>query len=121
MKALRRGMIIDVRLDPTVGSETGKTRPCIIVTNDIYNERVPVIQVVPVTAWSSKKALITTNVEIDPTRENGLAKKSIADCLQTRPIDRRHRFVKICGSLSPEKIEEISRALRTVFAVDVGI
>ena len=121
MKSLRRGMIIDVRLDPTVGSETGKTRPCIIVTNDIYNERVPVIQVVPVTAWSSKKALIATNVEIDPTRENGLAKKSIADCLQTRPIDRRHRFVKIRGSLSSEKIEEINRSLRTVFALDVGI
>jgi mRNA interferase MazF len=117
MKALRRGMIIDVRLDPTAGSEAGKTRPCIIVTNDIYNERVPVIQVVPVTAWSSKKALITTNVEIDPTRENGLAKKSIADCLQTRPIDRRHRFGKIRGSLSSEKIEEINRSLRTVFAL----
>jgi len=110
-------MIIDVRLDPTVGSETGKTRPCIIVTNDIYNERVPVIQVVPVTAWSSKKALITTNVEIDPARENGLAKKSIADCLQTRPIDRRHRFVKIRGLLSSEKIAEINRALKTVFAL----
>ena len=117
MKALARGMIIDVRLDPTVGSETGKTRPGIIATNDIYNERVPVIQVVPVTAWSSKKALITTNVEIDPTKENGLAKKSIADCLQTRPIDRRHRFVKIRGSLSSEKIEEINRSLRTVFAL----
>ena len=118
MKTLRRGMIIDVRLDPTMGSETGKTRPCIVVTNDIYNERVPVIQVVPVTAWSSKKALIATNVEIDPNRENGLTKKSIADCLQTRPIDRRHRFVSVRGSLSPDKIEEINHALRVVFSLD---
>ncbi len=47
--ALKRGMIIDVNLDPTLGSETGKIRPCVIVTNDVYNERVPVIQVVPVT------------------------------------------------------------------------
>lgn len=42
---LKRGMIIDVNLDPTLGSETGKIRPCIIVTNNTYNERVPVIQV----------------------------------------------------------------------------
>ena len=52
MTELKRGMIIDVNLDPTLGSETGKIRPCVIVTNDVYNERVPVIQVVPVTVWS---------------------------------------------------------------------
>jgi mRNA interferase MazF len=49
MTTLRRGMIIDVDLEPTKGSETGKVRPCIIVTNDTYNERVPIIQVVPLT------------------------------------------------------------------------
>ena len=48
-------MIIDVNLDPTLGSETGKIRPCIIVTNNTYNERVPVIQVVPITFLESKK------------------------------------------------------------------
>jgi mRNA interferase MazF len=72
MTELRRGMVIDVNLDPTQGSETGKIRPCIIVTNDIYNARVPVIQVVPVTEWSSKKAKIRTNVEIEPSPRNGL-------------------------------------------------
>jgi mRNA interferase MazF len=91
MTTLNRGMVVDVNLDPTLGSETGKIRPCIVVTNDVYNERVPVIQVVPITAWSAKKAKITTNVEINPNRSNGLKKKSVADCLQTRPIDRRHR------------------------------
>lgn len=51
-------MVVDVNLDPTQGSETGKTRPCVIVTNDFYNQRVPVIQVVPITEWSEKKARI---------------------------------------------------------------
>lgn len=67
MTTLKRGLIIDVNLDPTQGSETGKIRPCVIVTNDIYNARVPVIQVVPITAWSEKKCLIKTNVEIQPS------------------------------------------------------
>jgi mRNA interferase MazF len=50
MTKLKRGMIIDANLDPKLGSETGKIRPCVIVTNDVYNERVPVIQMVPVTS-----------------------------------------------------------------------
>jgi len=115
MTSLKRGMVIDVKLDPTMGSETGKPRPCIIVTNDVYNERVPVIQVVPVTQWSVKKARIKTNVVLDPDRENGLSKKSIADCLQTRPIDHRHRLVRIRGQLSIDKIRELDAALKTVF------
>jgi len=38
MKKLKRGMVVDVNLDPTLGSETGKIRPCVIVTNDVYND-----------------------------------------------------------------------------------
>lgn len=37
---IKRGMVIDINLEPVKGSETGKTRPCIIVTNDVYNERL---------------------------------------------------------------------------------
>jgi mRNA interferase MazF len=119
MTILKRGMIIDVNLDPTQGSETGKVRPCIIVTNDVYNERVPVIQVVPITEWSAKKARIKTNVEIHPSQDNGLSKKSIADCLQTRPIDHRHRMAKIRGKLSLLKIQEINQALKIVFELNL--
>ncbi len=79
MTKLERGMVIDVNLDPTRGSETGKIRPCVVVTNNVYNERVPVVQVVPITGWSEKKSRIKTNVEIQPSATNGLSKKSIAD------------------------------------------
>ena len=118
MTTLKRGMLLDVNLDPTLGSETGKIRPCIIVTNDVYNQRVPVIQVVPITAWSVKKAKIKTNVEINPSQSNGLSKKSVADCLQTRPIDHRHRLVRIRGELTNSEMNEIDQALRIVFELD---
>jgi mRNA interferase MazF len=118
MTTLKRGMVIDVNLDPTLGSETGKIRPCIIVTNDVYNQRVPVIQVVPITAWRAKKAKIATNVEINPSRSNGLSKKSVADCLQTRPIDHRHRVVRIRGELTHSKMNEIDQALKSVFELN---
>ncbi|MCD4653001.1 type II toxin-antitoxin system PemK/MazF family toxin [bacterium] len=115
---IKRGDIIDVNLNPVLGSETGKIRPCIVVTNEIYNARVPVIQVVPVTAWSIKKARIKTNVEIEPSQLNGLIKRSIADCLQTRPIDKRIRFIKTRGTLEPETMETIDISLKIVFQLD---
>ena len=112
-----RGMIIDINLDPSSGSETGKIRPCVVVTNNIYNERVPVIQVVPVTAWNPKKAQIKTNVELEPSEKNNLSKKSIADCLQTRPVDYRARIKRVRGELESEVLEKIDRSLKIVFGL----
>jgi mRNA interferase MazF len=117
MSDIRRGWIIDVDLEPTRGSETGKIRPCVVVTNDIYNDRVPVIQVVPLTAWTEKKIKIKTNVLVEPSTINGLSKRSIADCLQTRPIDRSQRLVAIRGELEPDILAEIDRALKKVFSL----
>lgn len=110
-------MVIDVNLDPTKGSETGKIRHCVIVTNNTYNARVPVIQVVPLTTWSEKKGRIITNVEIAPSPQNGLNRKSVADCLQTRPIDHRERLVKVRGELAEEVIAKIDDALKIVFGL----
>ena len=86
-----------------------------IVTNNTYNERVPVIQVVPLTTWGARKARIITNVEIVPSSHNGLTKKSVADCLQTRPIDHRARLVKVRGELEDGVMENIDDALKIVF------
>ncbi len=117
MNTLKRGLVIDVDLDPTKGSETGKVRPCVIVTNNIYNERVPVIQVVPITGWTEKKNRIKTNVELLPSDENGLSKQSIADCLQTRPIDYRIRMVRIRGELTIQDMIRIDESLKAVYGL----
>ena len=115
MSELVRGMVIDVNLEPTQGAEKGKTRPCIIVTNDTYNQRVPVIQVVPITEWSDKKSQVKTNIELLPTPANGLTNKSIADCLQTRPIDYRYRLVQVRGKIDAADMQQVDQALKIVF------
>ena len=120
LSRLTRGMVIDVNLDPAKGSETGKVRPCVIVTNNTYNERVPVVQVVPLTAWSARKARIVTNVEIEPSSRNGLTKRSVADCLQTRPVDHGARLVRLRGELEDEEMGKIDDALRIVFDIVPG-
>ncbi len=117
MTTIERGMVIDINLDPVQGSETGKVRPCVVVTNDVYNARVPVIQVVPVTAWNPKKARIKTNVTLTPSVINGLDKKSVADCLQTRPVDYRLRFSRVRGKLEQNDIRAIDQALKVVFSL----
>jgi mRNA interferase MazF len=98
MNQLARGMVIVVRLDPVEGSETGKERPCIIVTNDFYNHRVPVIQVVPVTSWNERKEAIITNVVIDPDGSNGLSKRSGGRL----PADKTHRLAQTHGACAGE-------------------
>jgi len=117
MTTLLRGMIIDLALDPIPGAETGKIRPCVIVTNEIYNARVPVIQVVPITEWNEKKARINTNVTIIPSAINGLDEKSVADCLQTRPIDYRLRLSGVRGTLEQRDVDMIDQALKVVFSI----
>ena len=112
-----RGAVADFDLNPTLGSETGKIRPCIVVTNNVYNSRLSVIQVVPLTQWSEKKGRIVTNVAIEPTKENGLSKKSIADCLQTRPIDYQKRFVKSRGEIDTDTLKNIDKALKILFSL----
>lgn len=108
-------MVILVDLNPTKGSETGKIRPCVVVTNNIYNQKVPVIQVVPITEWNEKKGQILTNVTINPSSTNGLSKKSVVDCLQTRPIDYKSRLVSIKGKLEDDEMRKIDSALKIVF------
>jgi mRNA interferase MazF len=117
MTNIRRGLVIDVDLNPIKGKETGKIRPCVVVTNNAYNDRLSVIQVVPITAWSEKKGRIVTNTELLPTKVNGLTKRSVADCLQTRPVDYRLRLVRVRGSVTSEDLAEIDQALKVVFAL----
>jgi mRNA interferase MazF len=62
-----------------------------------------------------QKSKISTNVELTSSVANGLSKLSIADCLQTRPIDHRNRLVSIRGTLEPEILAQVDRALKIVF------
>lgn len=117
MSALIRGMVIDVNLDPVQGSETGKVRPCVIVTNDAYNARLPVIQVVPLTAWSEKKAAIITNVPIVPDFTKWFDKTVDCRLPATRPVNHHQRLIKVRGQLDAKSLASIDEALKKVFAL----
>jgi mRNA interferase MazF len=117
VKKIERGMVIDLNLEPVVGSETGKTRPCIVVTNNIFNRILSVVQVVPITQWSEKKVQVKTNIVLKPNDENNLSKKLIADCLQNRPVDYVKRKAKFRGYIDQETMLKIDSALKIIFAL----
>ena len=61
--SIRRGDVVLVNLDPVVGSEQGKTRPALIIQNDIGNEYSPTTIVAPITTKIFSKQF-PINVEI---------------------------------------------------------
>ncbi len=102
-----RGEIYLVCLDPTVGSEINKTRPALIISNDINNQVARTVTVIPITTRTEKRypfeAFLTC-------QETGLSKDSKAKCNQIRTIDKK-RLVKCIGRVSIEKMKEIEEAL----------
>ena len=111
----KRGDIYLVNFDPTLGAEIRKTRPALILQNDIANKYSPVTIVA---AISSKfdDPLYPTEVLISAKARTGLAVDSVVLLNQIRTVDKK-RLAKRLGTLSSAKMEEVNQALR----ISVGL
>ncbi len=105
----RRGEIYLVRLDPTVGHEIRKTRPAVIIQNDVSNQYSPITIVA---AISSKFAdpPFPREVVIEG-KESGLPKRSAVIVNQIRSVDRLRLETRM-GRLSLESMRRVDEALR---------
>lgn len=111
-----RGQIWLYNANPTVGDEIGKTRPCVIVSNDeIGVLRLKVV--VPITGWNDVFALVPWMVKIQPTPENGLSKLSAVDTFQVRSVSQQ-RLIKQVGTVTDETMQEITHALTIVLNIN---
>ena len=108
----KRGEIWLVNLDPTIGAEIKKTRPCIVINSDAVG-RLPVKLVAPITDWKDHYAPNVWHVRIDPDSTNGLIKPSAIDALQLRGLDTQ-RFIRKLGSGSPDILEMTTLAIAAV-------
>jgi mRNA interferase MazF len=106
-KYSERGDIYLVSLDPTIGSEINKTRPALIISNNINNQFSETVTVIPITSSMRKTYPFETFL---PSDESGLSKNSKVKCNQIRTIDKK-RLLKSLGKVSPEKLKEIETAL----------
>ena len=76
---MRQGEIWLVSLDPTIGSEIKKTRPSIIVNDNLLG-KLPLKIIVPLTDWKDRYEMASWMVKIEPDQHNKLTKISSADC-----------------------------------------
>jgi mRNA interferase MazF len=76
-----RGEIYLVNFDPTIGAEISKTRPALIVQNNIANQRSPIIIIAAITSKFDDR-LYPTEVLIEPP-EGGLKTNSVILLNQT--------------------------------------
>lgn len=88
---IKRGDIILVNLDPVKGSEQGKTRPALIIQNNIGNKYSPTTIVAPITSTTFSKEF-PTNVFL-PAKASSLDKDSTILLNQIRTIDKS-RIIK---------------------------
>ena len=98
--------VVLVNLDPTIGSEMKKTRPCVVISPDEMNKYLQTIIIAPIT--SSSKSY-PTRVILKNTKVKGWI---VLD--QIRTIDRQ-RLIKILGVLTEKEILNVKSIIRETF------
>jgi mRNA interferase MazF len=96
-----------INLDPTIGSEIQKTRPCLIISPDEMNRHIRTVMVAP----------MTTAGKDYPTRVKCKFKKKKGQIVldQIRTIDKT-RLIKKIGKIDPKTQIEVISVLQKLFA-----
>lgn len=105
----QRGDIYWINLDPTIGSEVKKTRPGIIISNNVQNEVAHRLIVAPVTSVITKVYPFETLILLQNKQS-----KVMLD--QIRTVDCSRLGAKL-GHLTGKEIEELDKALRLVLSL----
>ncbi len=110
-----RGTVLEVNLDPTVGHEIMKSRPCVVIQNDIGNKFSPLTIVAPITGAENIPKLSPVQVLVR-AGDGGLPKDSVVLCNQIRTVDEV-RFGKVYGRFSDSAMQKVDQALRISLAL----
>lgn len=106
----KRGEIYLTALDPTLGREIQKTRPALIIQNDISNRLSEITIVAPITS-TVRFPLSPVHALLNAGVDTGLTVNSVALLNQIRAVDRV-RLVKRLGAVSDEALEQIDEAIK---------
>jgi mRNA interferase MazF len=106
----RRGEIWWANLDPTVGSEINKTRPCVVISNSVVNQHRRTVVVIPLS--SSPQAAPPLMVRVQCSGQPAVA---VID--QVRAV-AKERLVRLIESLSAEHLQAVENGLREILELD---
>lgn len=110
ISVVERGEVYLVRFDPVEGSEVGKTRPALIIQNDIANRTSPVTIVAAISSQFNPSHLYPTEVLIK-AGEAGLIIDSVALFNQIRTLDKA-RLLSLLGKIEVQTMLEVERAIK---------
>ena len=110
----KRGQIWLVSLDPAIGNEIKKTRPAVIISNNLNNQYAGTVTILPVSDPGQK--VYPFEVLISP-EDSGLSKPSKIKCQQIRTIDKR-RLIKLLGDIHTHGIAQVEQALKYHLGLD---
>jgi mRNA interferase MazF len=110
VEGLRRGKIYLCSFDPTIGHEIRKTRPALVIQNDIGNRFSPLTIVAAITSTVSPVPY-PVEVIIEPTASNGLDVRSSIRLDQIRTVDRQ-RLIRRLGVVDPGTMAKVDEALK---------
>lgn len=102
-------MVVEVALDPVVGHEQGRSRPCVVVQNNIGNRLSSTTIVVPLTDAVHIRRLSPIYAPVKKG-DGGATEDSVALCDQIRVVDQQ-RFRRAYGILSPATMQRLDEAL----------
>lgn len=105
----RRGEVYLVNFDPVIGAEIRKTRPALILQNDIANRHSPLTIVAAITS-QFEEPLYPTEVLLK-AGEGGTTKDSVILLNQIRSVDKR-RLVRRLGTIRSESMRRADRSLQ---------
>ncbi len=107
---LKKWSIWRANLDPVIGSEQGKSRPVLIISEDDINDLLSIVNILPITTRKPGRQIYPNESGI-PAGKYGLQNESIVLCHQIRTIDKK-RLSKKYGQVNDSiKQEEIIKAL----------
>jgi mRNA interferase MazF len=112
----RLGSIWLVNFDPSIGTEIRKTRPAMIVSGTLFNQRRKVT-VVPITSSTPDSRLLPVIVALVPDANNGLTTDSFIVCIDPMTFDKQ-RLVKQLGILGIDKVRQVQSILRSYLELD---
>jgi mRNA interferase MazF len=115
----KRGDIYLAALDPAVGHEIRKTRPALVIQNDVLNEHLATTTVAAITS-TVRFPISPVHVLLQADQSTGLSVPSVAVLNQLRTVDRR-RFVKRLGTVDERTMLEVDEAIKISLGLANGL
>ncbi|MFC6619301.1 type II toxin-antitoxin system PemK/MazF family toxin [Deinococcus radiophilus] len=105
---MKRGDIYQVDFEPSVQGEPARSRPAVILTNDLANEALPHLVVAPITSNVSREYPFDVML---PVGTCGLPETSRVQLNYVRGLNR-NKFGAYLGSLTRAQMSELDRKLK---------